>query len=313
MQQQHEESTTNQERMQELQSLVAQLTPQEQYTLTQMISNVRKAPLASSQEFDSLALIHHSLKADPSFFEEEDFPVEEVVDEPADAEVEEGDEEVVELYKEYLQHPAIVLPSAVDTLHMPLSQVLTTRTSTYAYCEKPLNLQTLSTLLHYAAGISRWGETPDGEPFPMRMAPSAGSLQPVNLYVIVNTVADLAPGVYYYAPPDHELQLVIPNDMRAELRRCSMQEFVVDVPAIVALTCSVDRVQWRYGDRAYRSVHLDAGVMCQNLYLVAAALELAGCAIFGFFEDRLQQLLQIDNDYEIPTLLFPIGYQDEDE
>ena len=313
MQHQHEESATKQSVTQELQTLVVRLTPQEQYTLKQMIDNVRQAPLVSSQEFDSLALIHHSLKADPAFFEESDLTVEEVEEDSVDNEVGESDEDVVELYKEYPKYPAIALPSAVDTLYMPLSQVLTTRASRYEYHEKPLDLQTISTLLHYAAGISRWVETPEGEQLPMRMAPSAGSLQPVNVYIIVNNVIDLSPGVYYYAPLGHELQIVLPGNVSTGLRRCSIQEFVADVPAIVVLTCSVDRVQWCYGDRAYRSVHLDAGVMCQNLYLVATALELAGCAIFGFFEDRLQQLLQIDNDCEIPTLLFPIGYQDEDE
>jgi SagB-type dehydrogenase family enzyme len=87
-----------------------------------------------------------------------------------------------------------------------------------------------------------------------------------------------------------------------------MQEFVSAAPVVCALTCSLDRVQWRYGARAYRSAHLDAGVMCQNLYLVGTALDLCVCAVFGFFEDRLQQLLHLDDDREYPTLLFTIGH-----
>lgn len=305
----------------ELHTLLASLTPQAQAALIAIIQTAQPATPILSSEYADFAFIHHYLKADPAHFEDavEYGSADQEDDEDLVIAQEQASEleESVSLFKAYPDFPSIALPPACASLDRSLSAVLTTRASCYTYSDEPISLSDVSNLLYWTAGVKGYVELPDSERFPLRLAPSAGALQSVNLYVIAHRVASLAPGVYYYHPAEHALKTVVPGDEHAALSRCCMQEFVTDAPMICVLTCSIDRVQWRYGIRAYRSVHLDAGVMCENLYLVGTALNLGVCAIFGFFEDRLQQVLRIDDDREFPALLFTVGHhqvaEDPDE
>jgi SagB-type dehydrogenase family enzyme len=277
-----------------------------------MVRAARGALAGRSLEADDLTFIHHYLKADPAYFEHiEDEEPDSVKENTTITEIDEQavePDECILLFKDYGSSVSIPLPQPVAPLNQSLSTTITERTSRYEYRDEPIRLPTLSALLYWSAGVKGYVETPDGSTFPLRFAPSAGSLQPVNLYVIANLVEGFDPGVYYYHPANHALVPITCDDVQYDLRRCCMQEFVSAAPVVCALTCSLDRVQWRYGARAYRSAHLDAGVMCQNLYLVGTALDLCVCAVFGFFEDRLQQLLHLDDDREYPTLLFTIGH-----
>ena len=51
---------------------------------------------------------------------------------------------------------------------------------------------------------------------------------------------------------------------------------------------------WKYGQRGYRYLHLDAGHVCQNLYLAAEAIGAGACAIGAFDDDALNGLLGLD-------------------
>jgi SagB-type dehydrogenase family enzyme len=66
-------------------------------------------------------------------------------------------------------------------------------------------------------------------------------------------------------------------------------------------------VEWKYGPRGYRFVHVDAGLACQTLYLVAAALQLRTCAVAAFSDALVNDLLRIDGRREFATLLMPVG------
>ncbi|MEX5710778.1 SagB/ThcOx family dehydrogenase [Parafrankia sp. FMc6] len=218
------------------------------------------------------------------------------------------DSDEVSLVKEYGGAPAVELPRPGGRAGLPpLNRVIADRHSCYAYDDRPLGLADLGDLLHHAAGVKQLAQTPIGS-IPVRMAPSAGSLQPVNVYVAASRVDDLEPGVYYYQPVRHELELVSPGDPGPSLTSGCMQDFVGTCAATLVLTCSLDRVVWHYGHRAYRSVHLDAGVLAQNLMLVGTALDLATCAVFGFFDDDLNRLVGADGRDEITALALAVGH-----
>jgi SagB-type dehydrogenase family enzyme len=53
-------------------------------------------------------------------------------------------------------------------------------------------------------------------------------------------------------------------------------------------------MRWRYGERGYRYLHLDAGHVCQNLYLAAEAIDSGVCAIAAFDDDALCKALNLD-------------------
>ena len=63
-----------------------------------------------------------------------------------------------------------------------------------------------------------------------------------------------------------------------------------------------ERMYWRYDERGYRYLHLDAGHVCQNLYLAAGAVQAGtvamGALLMGSQElaDPLRQLIEHEVD-----------------
>ncbi len=85
---------------------------------------------------------------------------------------------------------------------------------------------------------------------------------------------------------------------------------------MILLVARLDTTLVKYPIRHYRTLHVDAGIALQNLYLVATALELAACAVTAFavtafavtaFDDyAVTQLLELP-DSMFPTVVFPFG------
>ena len=71
------------------------------------------------------------------------------------------------------------------------------------------------------------------------------------------------------------------------------------------------RMTWRYGERGYRDLHLDAGHVCQNLYLAAEAVGCGVCAIAAFDDDVMNDLLGIDGNDQFLIYLATAGKKDD--
>jgi SagB-type dehydrogenase family enzyme len=211
-------------------------------------------------------------------------------------------------FKDYKGRPQLALPAPLPIPDMPLRAALDARRSGYSYGREALPLDTLSSLLHQSAGVSRRAPAYGHEAYPLRFAPSAGGLQPVNVYVAASALTGTEPGLYYYHPLSHDLREIQGGDPRPWLTTCCMQREFADRPGVLLiLTCSMDRVRWKYSERHVRTVHIDVGIMAQNLYLAGTALGLSTCAISGFHEAPLHEGLAIDGDNEFAALLFAIG------
>jgi SagB-type dehydrogenase family enzyme len=64
---------------------------------------------------------------------------------------------------------------------------------------------------------------------------------------------------------------------------------------------------WRYSERAYRLVNLDAGHVCQNLYLAAEQINCGTCAIGAFDDELMARLLGIDGVEEFVIYFATVG------
>lgn len=80
-----------------------------------------------------------------------------------------------------------------------------------------------------------------------------------------------------------------------------------DAAAVLVLTGVYERLRWKYGERSYRFVCLDAGFVGQNIYLVAEALGLGTCAVSGFAQDVVETMLGVDGRSEIALALLTVG------
>jgi nitroreductase len=52
-------------------------------------------------------------------------------------------------------------------------------------------------------------------------------------------------------------------------------------------------MEWRYGIAAHRAIAIDAGQVCQNLYLACEAIGFGTCAIAAFDQERMDQLVNV--------------------
>jgi SagB-type dehydrogenase family enzyme len=117
--------------------------------------------------------------------------------------------------------------------------------------------------------------------------------------------------MYRYVPQGHQLIALLDTDLREALWEVSIkQDAVRKAPAVFVIVAVYERTSKKYGDRAARYVHLEAGHAAQNLLLQAVALELGGVPIGAFYDDRVRNALSLPRDHE-PLYVIPVGYPAE--
>jgi SagB-type dehydrogenase family enzyme len=152
-------------------------------------------------------------------------------------------------------------------------------------------------LLWATQGITRdWGA---------RTAPSAGALYPLEVYVVT------AEGLYHYVPQGHRMTLTPQVGLRDELWTAGLkQDCIRHAPAVFIIAAVYRRTSTKYGERAARYVHLEAGHAAENLLLQAVALGLGGVPVGAFHDHQVQRILGLADDHE-PLYLVPVGHPDE--
>ncbi|BAN89852.1 SagB/ThcOx family dehydrogenase [Aeropyrum camini] len=207
-------------------------------------------------------------------------------------------------YKTYSSAPCVGLPEPARSSGVDVLEAIRMRRSRRSYSQRPLTAKEVSTLLFHVAGITGrawWGG-------PKRPYPSAGALQPVEVYLVVERVEGLKPGLYHYNPAGHCLEMLREGRLLRELADVSLgQDHVADAAAALVLTAVYTRTGSKYGHRSYRYVHWDTGFAGENLYLVCEALGLATVAVGAFYDEEMCSFLGIECPWEMPMLVFPVG------
>jgi SagB-type dehydrogenase family enzyme len=87
------------------------------------------------------------------------------------------------------------------------------------------------------------------------------------------------------------------KNFRSELHYlCLGQDLGRDTGSVIFHTADLEQAVQKYGDRAYRYLHLDAGHLGQRLNLAAIQLNLGVSGIGGFFDDQVNEVLGIPED-----------------
>ena len=210
-------------------------------------------------------------------------------------------------YKSYPSTPKLTLtPPQIDG-GVPLWSLLRERRSVRRFPDAPLTEVELSQLLWAAQGITY--ATSD---FAFRTAPSAGALYPVETYVVVYSVEGVESGVYHYAVKRHELDQLKVGDFRAAVGRAALdQESAYSANVVFIWTAVFERSKWKYRQRAYRYVYLDAGHIAQNVALGAVALGLGSCQIAAIYDDEANALLGVDGVEESTIYMTVVGRSEQ--
>jgi SagB-type dehydrogenase family enzyme len=188
---------------------------------------------------------------------------------------------------------------------MDLQTAIAGRQSHRRFRPDPLSLEELAFLLWTTQGIRR--RVGPGSAY--RTVPSAGSRHALETYLAVFNVAGLEQGVYRYLPVEHELLFEFAEENLADKVAAGAlgQTFVARGAVTFIWTTIPYRMEWRYGPVAHKSIALDAGHVCQNLYLACAAVGAGTCAIAAYHQEGMDQLLRLDGEEEFVVYLAPVG------
>jgi SagB-type dehydrogenase family enzyme len=201
----------------------------------------------------------------------------------------------------------IELPEPED-VHMPSMELRTAienRRSLRHYLPAALSAEELSFLLWCTQGVKQ--VIP--RPVTLRTVPSAGARHAFETYLLINRADGFQPGLYRYIALQHALlELNLSEHIGDEITQaCFDQQMVRTGAATFIWVAVVERMAWRYGQRGYRYLHLDAGHICQNLYLAAENINYGACAIAAFDDDRLNAVLGLDGENLFAIYLASLG------
>ncbi|MDI6698806.1 MAG: SagB/ThcOx family dehydrogenase [Candidatus Saccharicenans sp.] len=221
---------------------------------------------------------------------------------------------LAESARQTAEQKIIQLPEPRPDGPTSVEKALNQRQSVRSYLKQPLSLRDISQLIWAAQGITRKTENLPGRWNPKyewqggyRTAPSAGALYPLELYLVAGNVEGLESGVYKYLPRNHSLKRVMDGDRRTDIFSVALrQPSVQEAAALIVLTAVYERTSYKYGERAPRYVHMEAGAAAENVSLQGVSLGI-GTVIIGAFQDAdLKKVLQLPAD-ENPLIILPLG------
>ncbi len=182
-----------------------------------------------------------------------------------------------------------------------------------AFGAGPVAVAELGALLAFSYGPTREIRAPS---LPnsqlLRATTSAGGLYPLEIYPLVFDCEGVAPGIYHYRVIDHSLEAVRLDSVKeAFLETTTYVELAGSCAVALVVTAVFERTLSKYLHRGYRFLMNDVGALLQSLYLTGTALELGTCALGGFFDDELADLLGVDGVNEAPVICFLLGRRTE--
>ena len=196
---------------------------------------------------------------------------------------------------------SIRLPEPRFESVLSVEEALRERRSVRVYAEVPLTLTEIGQILWAAQGIT------DERGY--RTTPSAGALYPLEVYVVAGDLMGLPAGIYHYQPGEHILVRTAGGDHRAALQAAAVNQTPVgDAPATIVICAVPERTTVKYGERGMRYVYMEAGHASENVYIQAAAMDLATVVIGAFDDARIGEILNLPGN-TTPLYIMPVGKQ----
>ncbi len=188
---------------------------------------------------------------------------------------------------------------------MDLRTAIEDRRTVRQYSPASFTLAEFSYLLWVSQGVKHVSKRPSTA----RTVPSAGARHAFETYCVVNRVEGLEPGLYRYMAIENGLvKLGFSADIAAKVAHaCLEQSQVTNSAATLIWVAVVERMFWRYVERGYRYLHLDAGHVCQNLALGAEQIGSGICPIAAFDDEEINTLLGLDGEEMFVIYLASVG------
>ena len=272
-----------------------ELEPQEQRVLCELLKRTKRDRSVNGY-IDELAIVVNGLKS--------------YTTEGEDLLPSKRNEKIApDLHKEFVNAKKFQLEAKFSPITEPISEVINRRFSVRDFKRSALSFEKLSTLLNQSCGVRDTMSVYNRRDVTLRNFPTAGGLQCTEFYLVANEVEGVPQGLYHYSSTRNCLELVDRGNFRWRVANCCPQhEWLAEANVVIFIAPDISRLTWKYDVyRSYRLSHLETGVVSQNLHLVATALDLGSCMVFGFDDEIANSLLGLDGRQEFTTLLIAIG------
>ncbi len=188
---------------------------------------------------------------------------------------------------------------------IPLADAIANRKSRRTATRESLPLAELSFLLWATQGVRK----KEGMYHALRTVPSAGCRHSFETYIAAFRVDGMEKGIYRYLPLSHQLAEVTKEEnLEHQVTRMAMgQSFAGKSAATFIWTTVTARMEWRYGIAAYKVIAMDAGHVCQNLYLACEAVGCGTCAIGAYDQEYADAVLDVDGEDEFTVYMAPVS------
>ena len=178
----------------------------------------------------------------------------------------------------------------------PIEQVIQRRGSTRKFARSPITLPQLSTMLDRATR---------GVPADFLDPPGA---QLNDLYLIVHAVEGLSPGAYAFHRGRGVLECLKRGNFRADAGYLGLgQDLSADAAVDIFFLADLRPILQRFGNRGYRVVQLEAGILGGKLYLAAYAQRL-GATGLTFFDDDVTRFFSPHAEGKSAIFLVAVGH-----
>ncbi|OGP72752.1 MAG: thioester oxidase [Deltaproteobacteria bacterium RBG_16_49_23] len=186
-----------------------------------------------------------------------------------------------------------------------LATAIGNRQSRRIYRKHPLTLDEVSFLLWATQGVR--GEVVGGHAY--RTVPSAGCRHALETYLAMLSVEGLNSGIYRYLPLSHQLLYEFSEEKLSTkmVEAAYGQPYPGNAALTIIWTAIPYRMEWRYGLAAHRVIAIDAGHVCQNLYLACETIGAGTCAIAAYDQEALDRLLRVDGEEEFAVYMASVG------
>lgn len=184
--------------------------------------------------------------------------------------------------------------------------LIQSRRSRRLYSSCALSLPELSFLLWATQGVRKITKN-----CTVRNVASAGNSHTFETYLAVFHVEELKEGIYRYLPLEHALtfEFSVP-DLSEKMIEIGRNYHYVGQSAVTFIWTTIPyRMEWRYMESSARLIAIDAGHVCQNLYLACEAIGCGTCAIGAFIQTKADELLRLDGKEEFVFYMAPVGKQ----
>jgi len=178
----------------------------------------------------------------------------------------------------------------------PIEQVILRRGSSRKFARTPVSLAQLSTLLERATrGV------------PADFLDPMGS-QLNQLYLIAHGVEDLDAGAYVFHRDRGGLECLKNGDFRAQAGYLGLeQQLPADAAVDIFFLADLRLILQHLGNRGYRAVQLEAGIIGGKLYLAAYAQGL-GATGLTFYDDEVIRFFSPHAEGKSAIFLVAVGY-----